>query len=546
MVRLHVRLSDGNKFSIEVDSNLEETTVGKVKELLQDEHGPPSLLRLIYKGRILDDDRLLSDYSVMHDSTLHLVKVKGNAAPKNNIASAAPINNTPAPPVMVPSNPPNMNTMGNPFSTPIPGASIGMTNPNDISPEMMSQVMNSPMMQSLFDNPDLFRSMMQMNPQTQQLMEENPQLREIMNDPQLLRQTLEMVRNPQAMQHMMRSQELAMSQLENLPGGFSALSNMYRNIQEPMMDAMSSGNQSNSTSIPSSQRSDSLAGATGAAMPNPWGTPSTTSRTNNPSSNTSPANSQTVPPFSMTNNPWGMPSSMPNYNPWGLPSTSAATDPMGLGGPPTPQQLEQTLQMLENPMMAQMMDSFMSNPAMVQQMMQSNPMIQQMMQSNPHAARMFQDPQFLRSMMQPNTIRSMMQLQQQMPQSNGGLWTGAPPFGSMPPSANAASPSGSLDFSNLLSSLQSTQLNGSTLANSQQPQQHPSDRYRTQLQSLRDMGFDDEQASLRALVVSHGNLNRAVDSLLMGDVPDHVPGLESTSPASDNADSNGENNTTEN
>jgi ubiquilin len=35
----------------------------------------------------------------------------------------------------------------------------------------------------------------------------------------------------------MRSQELAMSQIENMPGGFNALSRMYQDIQEPMMDA---------------------------------------------------------------------------------------------------------------------------------------------------------------------------------------------------------------------------------------------------------------------------------------------------------------------
>jgi ubiquilin len=195
--------------------------------------------------------------------------------------------------------------------------------------------------------------------------------------------------------------------------------------------------------------------------------------------------------------------------------------------PPSAQQLEQTLQMLENPQMAQMMEGFLSNPTMMQNIMASNPMMQQMMQQNPQAARMLQDPQVLRSMMQPDNLRAMMQLQQSMGGGfpPGGGWmmpspmdqNGVGAFG-MPPSPS--SPVG-LDFSSLLNQMQQTSLGSTpfTTTGTQQQQQHPSDRFRIQLQSLRDMGFDDEQTSLRAIMASHGNLNRAVDMLLMGEVP---------------------------
>lgn len=49
---------------------------------------------------------------------------------------------------------------------------------------------------------------------------------------QMLRQTMEMMRNPNAMQQAMRSQDLAMSQIENLPGGFSALRRMYEEVSQ--------------------------------------------------------------------------------------------------------------------------------------------------------------------------------------------------------------------------------------------------------------------------------------------------------------------------
>jgi ubiquilin len=51
-----------------------------------------------------------------------------------------------------------------------------------------------------------------------------------------MRQSLEMMRNPAAMREAMRSQDLAMSHLENIPGGFNAMRRMYEEVQEPMME----------------------------------------------------------------------------------------------------------------------------------------------------------------------------------------------------------------------------------------------------------------------------------------------------------------------
>jgi ribosomal protein L12E/L44/L45/RPP1/RPP2 len=78
-----------------------------------------------------------------------------------------------------------------------------------------------------------------------------------------------------------------------------------------------------------------------------------------------------------------------------------------------------------------------------------------------------------------------------------------------------------LDFGSLMQQFQGMQTNtnaggqGGGAAAPNRSQMHPADRYRSQLQQLRDMGFDDEQAALAALQANHGNLNRAVDQLLM-------------------------------
>mmetsp|Transcript_20243 Transcript_20243/g.23103 ORF Transcript_20243/g.23103 Transcript_20243/m.23103 type:complete len:555 (+) Transcript_20243:121-1785(+) len=521
-ITLHVRLSNGTNFPILIkDDSLTGTTVLSVKKEIFEKEGdcPTERQRLIFKGRILEDDRTLSDYGIEDGSTIHLVKSRastGSPATNNNVAS------TPSSGV---TQQEQQQRQTNPFMMPSMAPDFSQMQ-QQMTPERMSQMMNSPLMQGLLDNPETMRAMMEMNPQMRQLMESNPQLREVMNNPQLLRQSMEMMRNPQAMQHMMRSQDLAMSQLENMPGGFAALSSMYRDVQEPMMEAMQSGNRDTSGSTGSANAANARSGAAGTAMPNPWGNPAQTSNQSSGTSTTAPsANPSSAPPLM---NPWHM-----ARNPFGDTATNNTANPFVPNSQqPSQQQMEQTLQMLENPAVNSMMDQFLaSNPGFMEQIITQNPMIQQMRQNNPQAAAMMSNPEMLRTMMRPENIRTMMQ--------------GLPPTGSVPQSmgfssgaSGSVNPGGdNLDFSTLLNQMQSASLN----RQAQPPmQQHPADRYRAQLISLRDMGFDDEQASLRALHANQGNLNRAVDMLLMGTVPDVVPGLD----LSMNSNNTSENNVT--
>ena len=62
-------------------------------------------------------------------------------------------------------------------------------------------------------------------------MERNPEINHMLNNPDILRQTMEIARNPAMLQELMRNQDRAMSNLESIPGGQSALQRMYRDIQ---------------------------------------------------------------------------------------------------------------------------------------------------------------------------------------------------------------------------------------------------------------------------------------------------------------------------
>jgi len=147
-----------------------------------------------------------------------------------------------------------------------------------------------------------------------------------------------------------------------------------------------------------------------------------------------------------------------------------------------PAALEQVEQMMQNPMMQQMMQ----DPAMVRQIMAQNPMAQQMMQNNPQMAAMLENPEFLRQLSDPNTLQQMMQMQQGMRGGGGQGMPGglAAMMGGVGAPGTAAQP--------------------------------PEERFRVQLEKLRDMGFTDQASNIVALQATSGNLDAAIDRLLAG------------------------------
>merc|ERR1719242_2739621 len=106
-------------------------------------------------------------------------------------------------------------------------------------------------------------------------MERNPEINHMLNNPDILRQTMEIARNPAMMQELMRNQDRAMSNLESLPGGQSALQRMYRDIQEPMLNAAQDQFGSNPFQAlgadgAGGNNSQPQTAENSTPMPNPW------------------------------------------------------------------------------------------------------------------------------------------------------------------------------------------------------------------------------------------------------------------------------------
>eukprot|EP00850_Spirogloea_muscicola_P018395 SM000168S02594 [mRNA] locus=s168:131316:133170:+ [translate_table: standard] len=159
-------------------------------------------------------------------------------------------------------------------------------------------------------------------------------------------------------------------------------------------------------------------------------------------------------------------------------------------------------QMLQNPMMQQMMQSVLSNPAMLQQLINMNPQLRQMLDSNPQFRELMQNPEFLRQMSNPESMQQMLDLQRLLGQLRGvGLGNMAALGG-----AGTTGAGGNLGLG----------LFGMGGATPQVNAVPPEQLYANQLTQLQDMGFFDREENLRALALSAGNVNLAVERLLSG------------------------------
>ena len=215
-------------------------TIQTLKEKCQKETTvPPESQNLVYKGRILSNEKLVSDYKIENDHTIILVKkhiptqtsstenktttsntttTNTNSNTNNNNTNNNNSNNN---------NSSNINNNQNPFmglGGQMPDLSqlsslMGDIDPNELSnmmqsmggmgslgnmglnPQMMGQILSNPMymqmMQNMLQNPEMLRNALN-SPLMRQMAQNNPQMQALLNNPQLLQQML----NPQTLQMM--------------------------------------------------------------------------------------------------------------------------------------------------------------------------------------------------------------------------------------------------------------------------------------------------------------------------------------------------------
>ncbi|XP_010242888.1 PREDICTED: ubiquitin domain-containing protein DSK2a-like isoform X1 [Nelumbo nucifera] len=536
-VNVHIRCSNGSKFSVKI--NL-DSTVGAFKALLaQNCDVPAEQQRLIYKGRILKDDQTLESYGLLADHTVHMVRGFAPAASTNTGGSAnvgGP--NTTAGVRSVSS------TEGGAFgggaglgagleASLFPGLGVNGLGGNGMpglfgtglpefeqvqqqltqNPNMMREIMNMPVIQNLMNNPDLMRNLIMSNPQMREIIDRNPDLAHILNDPSTLRQTLEAARNPELMREMMRNTDRAMSNIESSPEGFNMLRRMYETVQEPFLNA---------TTMAGDTGNDLGSNPFAALLGNQGGTQAR-DRSNNPS--TTGSETTTGSPAPNTNplpNPWSNAAAaggaQANTTTRSTPAGDGRTPGIGglsalglpemermLGGMQDTSMLNQFMQ---NPAVSQIMQSLLSNPQYMNQIIGLNPQLRSLLDSNSQLREMMQNPEFLRQLTSPETMQQVLALQQSLLSQLGRQQSTQEP-GQTGAGAGTPNNMGLELLMNMFGGLGAGSLTTPNTSNVP-----PEELYATQLAQLQEMGFFDTQENIRALSATAGNVHAAVERLL--------------------------------
>ncbi|KZC13989.1 PREDICTED: ubiquilin-1 [Dufourea novaeangliae] len=497
------------KQTIEIE---EDASVKDFKEAVSKKfNAQTEQLCLIFAGKIMKDHESLTTHNVKDGLTVHLV-IKAPRTPSNQNLESTP---SQRPQAEINASPFGLGSLGGLVG--LESLGLGSANFIDLqqrmqrellsNPETMRQVLDNPLVQSLMNDPENMRVLVTANPQMQELMQRNPEISHMLNNAELLRQTMELARNPSMLQELMRSHDRALSNLESIPGGYSALRRMYRDIQEPMLAAAASERNPFASLVennggPDGQANPQQGQENRDPLPNPW---------NQNQSNTS--------------------------NP----------QPQGRGLLDSPGMQSLAAQMMENPQLMRnmlnapytrsMLEAMAADPAIANRVIAANPFLrgnpqmqEQMRAMMPAFIQQMQNPQIQNVVTNPDALAAIMQIQQGMEQlrtvapelvENMGLTV---PTAATPPNTGTTNPPTSTTqssdtnqqdaFSQFMARMVSAMALNQGVEVDGQPVPPPEERYRAQLEQLTAMGFVNRDANLQALIATFGDINAAVERLL--------------------------------
>merc|ERR1712157_606410 len=126
-------------------------------------------------------------------------------------------------------------------------------------------------MKQMFNNPEILQNIFSSSPALQELLKKNPQLRHVLKDPSLMKHAMRAASNPEYYNEMLKNNDRALRNIESIPGGFSALSRLYNQIQKPMERAMDDMfRQRHGKDMTRISDIDKSKGPTSKPLDNPW------------------------------------------------------------------------------------------------------------------------------------------------------------------------------------------------------------------------------------------------------------------------------------
>ncbi|NXA57135.1 UBQL1 protein, partial [Nothocercus julius] len=265
----------------------QSSTVQEFKEEISKRfQTPPELLALIFAGKILKDQDTLSQHGVHSGVSIHLV-IRSQKSPQDGQAEQHA-----AATWRQPSGHSNSNSLFLESIADLQSQGFNHLHMPELqgqfevmlasSQELVAQtmenlfeIMQDSSVQTIILSADIARDFIMSIPQVQQLVEQNPEISHILTNPHFIREILEACNSPAMMQEMIRNHDRALNNLESIPGGYSALEQLYREIEETMLDAGQTQLENNPFASPDSN--PSLNGTRLPActenrrpLPNPW------------------------------------------------------------------------------------------------------------------------------------------------------------------------------------------------------------------------------------------------------------------------------------
>ncbi|KFQ04244.1 Ubiquilin-1, partial [Haliaeetus albicilla] len=471
---------------------------------------PPDLLVLIFAGKILKDQETLSQHGVHSGVSIHVV-IRSQKKPQDSLTDQGRTTTLMPPPSHSNSNLFYLGSIG--FLLGMTGAHllgldstdmldlVNSIQEQDVSMQsLISEMVQSTFVQNVLDSADLVRDLIMSNPQMQQLAEENPEISQILTNPHTIREMLEACRSPAVMQEMIRNHDLAMNNLESIPGGYTALEQLYREIEEPILDNVQA--QLGSNPFASLDSNPPPSGARLPAhtenrrpLPNPW----------DPWSNRDSDNADDYD---------GQFASSSVGNHFALLSLGPAA---GTVVPNSGEVQSMFQQLTGNPELMHNLESALMNPNSPAQTLLNSARISSDGNSPPQDQQAQQLPPAMENaeisslLRNPRALQALLQVQL-------GLQT----LSTEVPDFLLSLEDSNVDLESMDDSAQSSESEDDAILVSDEDEaedqvemdeEAPQTRFKRQMEQLSAMGFQDQSANLQALIEAEGDINAAVETL---------------------------------
>uniref|UniRef100_A0A670ICU0 Ubiquilin 1 n=1 Tax=Podarcis muralis TaxID=64176 RepID=A0A670ICU0_PODMU len=468
----------------------ESTLVQDFKKLISERFKMPlEQLSLIFAGEILKDQDTLAQHKIVSGSKVHLF-VKS----QRRLLDLSEWSNQPE------------ELMASCHKL------VAQIMENLLLQMLISEVMQHPFVQNLFGDTEQVRQMIMSVPQMQQLAEQNPEINHILNNSEFLREMIDVATSPAVMDEIIRNHDRALSNLESIPGGYSALQQLYNDIEAPMLNAVQAQFQGN-TFAPSENKPPS-GGISPLArtenrepLPNPWA----------PQPNNSGGDNFCNSDLNGTNNDAGQGYILLALGPGVRPELSKSESIQNMV-----HQLTENLEFMQN------MSNALSKPDGPTQLFLSHcnspesndaSLPQGWVQQLPaklersEAAALLTNPRAVQALLQLQM--SLLTLTREVPDFLQALTDPDVEPESMEDSDEGESPSS--EAGSFISADESLELESSESKEEEEDeemdQQAPVVLYQMQLQQLQMMGFQNQELNLQALIDTDGDIGAAVEKL---------------------------------